>query len=126
MYNIEGYDQWFKLNKSWNTPFTEWNKVTMEICKRMAAHNLEMVGENYSRFSERLKRISNIKKPEDFLNLQKDIINEDLTATLEHMQKMVHLSMENMEELTRLWGTSAAKITEKAVEKAQKYAEKHK
>jgi hypothetical protein len=32
--------------------------------------------------------------------------------------------MENMDELTKLWGTTAAKISEKAVEKAQRQAEK--
>jgi len=123
MYN-EGFEQWFKLNKNFNAPINEWNKVTTDICKRIAAQNLEIIGESYSLFSERLKRLSNIKKPEDFINLQKDILNEDLTLTLEYLQKIIHLSMENMDELTKLWGTTAAKVTEKAVEKAQKFAER--
>jgi hypothetical protein len=118
---IEGYEQWFKLNKQFASPFNEWNKVTTDICKRVAAQNLELIGESYSRFSERLKRLSNVKKPEEFLLLQKDMLNEDITLTLEYFQKIIHLFMENMEELAKLWGTTAAKVTEKAVEKAQKF-----
>lgn len=121
---IEGFEQWFKLNKNIGMPLHEWNKITTDICKRMAAQNLEILGEGYSRFSERLKRLTNIKKPEDLINLQKDILNEDITLTLAYLQKMVHLSLENMDELAKSWGTTAAKVTEKAVEKAQKYSEK--
>lgn len=118
---IEGYEQWFKLNKNWSSPLTEWNKATTDICKRMATQNLEFISENYTRFSERLKRLSSIKKPEDLLNLQREMLNEDMTLALENMQKLIHISMENMDELAKLWGTTAAKITEKAVEKAQKF-----
>jgi NDP-sugar pyrophosphorylase family protein len=120
----EGYDQWFKLNKNLTAPYNEWNKVTNDIFKRIASQNLELIGESYSRFSDRLKRLSSIKKPEDFLILQKDILNEDLSLSLEYFQKIIHLYMENMEELAKLWGTTAAKVTEKAVEKAQKFGER--
>jgi uncharacterized protein with HEPN domain len=102
----EGYDQWIKINKNMTAPVTEWNKATSELCQRMAQQNLELIGENFSRLSDQLKRFTNIRKPEDFLNLQKEVFNEDVTATIECMQKIIHTSMENMEEFTKLCGSS--------------------
>jgi translation initiation factor 2 alpha subunit (eIF-2alpha) len=120
----EGFDQWAKLNKNFTAPFNEWNKATSEICKRISDQNLELFGENFSRFSDQVKRLSNVKKPEDLFNLQKDLMSENITASIELMQKIIHITMENMEDIAKLWGSTAAKISEKAVEKAQKFAEK--
>src|SRR5262245_53149470 len=120
----EGFEQWVKLNKSFTTPITEFNKATTEICKRMSEQNMQIIGENFTRFTNQMKRLSNIKKPEDFINFQRDCISENISASIETIQKLTHLSMENFEEITKLWGVTAAKISEKAVEKAQKYSER--
>ncbi|VVC76960.1 hypothetical protein AQUSIP_22870 [Aquicella siphonis] len=120
----EGFDQFFKINKSFTAPVSEWNKTLNEIGKRIAEQNLEIIGENFNRVSSQLKRLSSVRKPEDFLNLQKDCLSENISASIDITQKIAHLAMENMEEIAKLWGTTAAKITEKAVEKAQKFTEK--
>lgn len=107
----EGFEQWFKINKNWANPISEWNKATTELCQRMAEQNLEMTGENFSRLSDQLKRFSNIRKPEDFLNLQKDCINEDMTCAIECARKLIHNSMETMEKFTKLCGTIQEPMT---------------
>ena len=121
---IEGVEQWIKMTRNFSTPFTEFNKATTEISKRISEQNLEIIGDNFSRLSNQLKRFSNIKNPEDLINLQKDCVSENITACIETAQKMTHLTMENMEEIAELWSSTAVKISEKTVEKAQKFAEK--
>lgn len=121
---LEGFEQWYKVNKNFTTPAGELSKATTEVLKRITEQNLEIIGENYSRFSDQLRRLSSIRRPEDLINFQRDCLNENLTAAMKNTQKLMHLSLENFEELSRLYSTAATKITEKAVEKAQKYAQK--
>ena len=121
---IEGFEQWFKLNRNLGLPMNDLNKVTSEISKRISEQNMELIEENVARFSNQLKRLSSLKKPEDILNLQKDFISENISASVETTQKIIRMGIQNLEELSKVWGYTAAKITEKAVEKAQKYAEK--
>ncbi len=102
----DGFEQWFKLNKGWTTPSNEWTKVTTDLCRRTTEQQLEMMSETISRVSQQLKRLSNAKKPEDFMNVQRDIINEDMTASIEAVQQIIHTSLENMEEVTKLCGTA--------------------
>jgi hypothetical protein len=120
----EGFEQWFKLNKNMTGPLNELGKTATDICRRSAQQNLEIIGENLNRFSDQMKRLSNVRKPEDLINLQRECLNEDISAVMENTQKLAHNAMENYEELSRIWGSTAAKVTENAVEKAQKYTEK--
>lgn len=120
----EGFEEWIKMNKNLTAPINELNKASTEIYKRITDQNLELFGENLSRFTEQLKRLGSIKKPEDFINLQKDMMGENITGTIETLQKVIHMNMETMEEIAKLWGSTAAKISEKAVEKAQRYTER--
>lgn len=99
MYSTEGFDQWFKA-KNFTTPLNEWNKLTTNMCRRIAQQNLEIIGENVSRFSDQLKRFSNVKKPEDFLGLQKECFDENLKANMQIMQKFIEKTLENVEEFT--------------------------
>ena len=101
----ESLDQWFKANKNFTNPFMEWNKLATEICRHVAEQNIELLGENVSRMSEQLKRISHVKRPDDLLNLQKEIITEDVAAVIENTQKVIHLALESMEQCTKLCGT---------------------
>lgn len=101
----EGLEQWLKVNKNFTNPLVEWNKVTNELCRRIAEQNLELIGENITLFSDQLKRISNAKKPEDFINIQKDILTEDMTAAVETTQKIIHIAMGSMEQCTKLCGS---------------------
>ena len=104
----EGFDQWFKLCKNINTPFTEWNKTTTEVFRNITQQQLEILEDNMSRVSEQLKRLSGVKKPEDWITLQKDCITEDVTATMEYLQKMSHLSLETMTKMSKLCNVSPA------------------
>lgn len=123
MYN-EGLDNLLKMNKTFTAPLGEWNKAINDIGKRIADQNMEIIAENFTRVSNQLKRLSNVRKPEDFFNLQKDCLSENISAGIDLTQKVIHMTMENFEEISKLSGTTAAKITERAVEKAQKFAEK--
>jgi len=122
----EGFEQWFKLNKNMTNPMNEINKAATEICRRSAQHNMELIGENVTRLSDQLKRFSNVRKPEDFFNLQKECLNEDMSALMKNMQELSQNALENFEELSKILGSTAAKVTESTVEKAHthKYTEK--
>lgn len=104
MYN-EGFEQFAKLSKHITAPMSEWHKAATDIAQRMTQQQIEIVSENFSRLSDQMKRFSHIKRPEDVITLQKDCLNEDISAVIENSQKLVHMSMENMEELTKLCGT---------------------
>ncbi|TAK78887.1 MAG: phasin family protein [Gammaproteobacteria bacterium] len=135
----EGFEQFFKTNKNLSTPLTEWNKTYTEMCRRIAQKNIEQMGENVSRFSEQLKQLSNMRKPEDFIQWQKECLEEEMAASMEYAQEIIHTSMANMEELTKLckstcgtWHEStmtaaktATKNTERTAKRtAEKVAEK--
>ena len=102
----QGFEQWFKLSKSIPQPIGNVSKAANEIFRRTAQQNLELLSENLSRWSAQLKRLSNVKKPEDFINFQKDSINENISASIENAQKVIQLTMENMEEFTKLFSSS--------------------
>lgn len=114
----EGFEQWFKLNKAFTGPINDWGKAATEICQRTAQQNLEMFGDNLSRTADQLKRLGAAKKPEDLLNLQKDIVNENTTATMDNIQKLINTSLENMEEFSKIFNpfkesSSSMKTVEK-------------
>jgi len=85
-------------------------------------NNLDIIGENCSRLSEQLKRLTKVKKPEELLSIQKECFNENIKATVNNFQKLVRIGTENMEELTRMWGT----LREPVVTAAQHAATKAK
>ena len=116
----EGFEQWFKGNKNFISPLSEWNKVTTDMCRRAAQQNVEIMGEQISRFSDQLKRLSSVKKPEDFFTLQKECLNEDITAYLECMQKLMQITLTNMEECTKLCTSIHQEPTAKTTEKTGK------
>lgn len=102
----EGFDQWLKMSKYLSSPMGDWSKTLTEIIRHTTQQNLEMIGENFSRLSDQCKRLSHARKPEDLLNLQKDILNEDITVAINNTQTLIHTTVENMEEITKLCGTS--------------------
>lgn len=118
------YDQLFRMGKNFNLPFNEWSKAAAAISQRVMAHNLGIIGEQCSLVSDQLNRLTTIKKPEELLNMQKEFLSENLSLGLKSAKETMALSLENVDELTKLWSTTAAKVTEQAVEKAKKYAEK--
>lgn len=124
MNNENNFEQWFKLNKNLSAPFGEMNKATTDMFKRLSEQNLECVEENIARYTEQLKRLSHVKSPEEWWNLQRECLMENMQAGIETSQKWLQLNRENMEELSSLYSNTAAKVSEKVVEKARKFAEK--
>lgn len=101
----EGFEQWFKLNKNFTTPVNDINKATTDICRRLTQEGLEILSDNVTLVSDQMKRLSNIRKPEDYLNLTRECLTEDLNAGVATIQKMMQLSMQTIEEMTRLTGS---------------------
>lgn len=98
----EGFEQWFKMNKNFVNPMGELGRASTEIYQHMMEQQLEIVGENFSRLSNQLQRLSSVKDPQSLLKVQKDCINEDVSAAIENTQKMIHIAMESMEEFTKV------------------------
>lgn len=128
MYN-EGFEQWLKMNRHLTGPLSDWTKASTEFCQRMTEQNLEMLNENMGRITEELKDLSNVRGPDSLLNWQKNCFNKEMTAAIENTQKLVHITMDNIQEFTKLCGTSlhepivaGAKQAEKAAEKFEKHS----
>lgn len=102
---FEGYEQWQKMHQNMMMPLGDWNKASTEIWNRLTQQQLDVMSDNLLRLSHQLKRLSHVTKPEDFINLQKECLNEDITASIETMQKLIHSSTESMEEFTKLCDT---------------------
>ncbi len=123
----EGFEQWLKLGKNVAAPFGDFGKTATEIGRRAMEQHLELLGENFSRYSDQLRRLSNVRKPEELLQLQKECLSENVTATIENTQKLLRLSMENVSELTKAFSSLREPVmaaTQKVAEKAKKYAER--
>lgn len=123
----EYFEQWFNFNKNLKHPLGEFNKTLAEILKRSAEQNLELYAETFSRFTNQLKRLSTVKKPEDFVALQKECFNENVTAIIENSHKFTQSISENMQELTRCFMNfrDPAAATEKMMEKVMGKQERH-
>lgn len=121
MYN-DSFEQLFKT-KGFSTPVSEFQKSFLEILRRSTQQQLELASENIAKFSEQVKRLSRIKKPEDLVDLQKDIFNEDVSSGIETSQRLMHIFMENLEECSHLCSAAneaamaQAKATGRKVEK---------
>lgn len=101
----EQYEQWFKaMNKP--QAMSEWTKLGTDIFQRSAAQQWRMVEENVTRITDQTKRFASVRKPEDFFNLQKECINENLTASINCVQTMMKSAMENVDAITKLCSQS--------------------
>lgn len=104
--NTQGFESFLNLGKNLQHPMSDLSKASSEICHRLAQENIEILEDNVSRFADQLKRLARVRRPEEFIGLQKDCFNEDVTAAIQNMQKYVHMSMECMEDLTKLSGSA--------------------
>jgi methyl-accepting chemotaxis protein len=117
--NNDGFEQFIKMNKNLTGPLNDMYKLWTEMYQHAAQQNLELVSESIARFSDQIKRLANARKPEELLNEQRNCLNEDVSAAVNAMQKVVHNNMESLEEMTKLCGT----LCESAP--LQKFAEKY-
>ncbi len=126
---IEGFEQWFKVNKNVSAPISEWNRAVTEISSRVMRQNIELMGENFSRLSDQFKRFSSVRRPEELIALQKDCLNENVSASINGLQKMVQTTIDNLEDFTRLCSACAEhQVTtmNKVVDRGKEHYEKEK
>jgi len=115
----DGFEQWLKLNKNLNTPITEWGKASSELYRHLSEENIEILNETLSRVAEQMKRLSNVRSPEDLLNLQKECISEDVHAMIKHWQKISHLQQEGVEECIKSVSGTLHESTKGVVERSR-------
>lgn len=106
MNNNHGFESFLNMGKNLQHPMSDLSKASTEICQRLVQENIEILEDNVSRFSDQLKRLARVRRPEELISLQKDCFNEGVSATIQNMQKYVHMSMESMEEFTKLAGSA--------------------
>jgi len=98
----EEFQRWLNLNKYLTTPVTIWNKTLTNLYEHSAEHQLDLLGENFSRISEQLKKLSNVKNPQEYLQFQQEMIADNMHATVHNMNVLLRESMIQLEELTKL------------------------
>lgn len=123
----EGFEQFIKASKS--VPFQEWNRASLGLLRRTFQQQCEIMSDNFALMSEQCKRYSQAKNADDFgdlLNLHRHMLSEDLNAMMRSFQRSLQNSMENLEELTKLYGTTMRDQTAAATHAVQKEREREK
>lgn len=100
----EGFEQWVKLNQNLTAPLAELNKTTTQMLQKVYQQQIEMTSDNIARISNQIKRMGHVKKPEEMMTLQKECISENISSAVDNMQKLIQISMQNFEELTKTYG----------------------
>jgi hypothetical protein len=98
----ESSQQWFQFNKNWATSLSSFNKITTETFRDLARQNLELIGENFNRFSDQMRRFSSIKRPEELIDFGRECINENISSNIETLQKILQMYLTNMESFSEL------------------------
>lgn len=112
--NTENFEQWYKQSKNFANPMNELNKTMTDLCRRATQEGLEIVSDNVSLLSDQMKRLSNIRKPEDYLNLTREYMTENMNASMSNVQKIMQLSMRTLEEMSHLSNNLPNATKEKA------------
>lgn len=123
------FENWLNF-KTLGQPFSELNSTISDIAKRTTEQNFGIYAEAFSRYTDQLKRLSNIKRPEDYLTLMKECFNENVSAFIENSHKVTQNASQNMQELTRIMMslrdpmTATTKMMEKARGRTEREHEK--
>lgn len=118
MYN-EGLEYLNKLNKNLAGPLTELNKAAVEVMHKAAQQHIEIASENIARLSEQVKRAGKVKKPEEIIDLQKEYLNENISAAVDNMQKILQMNIQHIEELTKTCSKCAKPLAEENVKQTK-------
>lgn len=102
----DGFEQYYKLGRTFLSPWNDVGKTVLEICRRANQGTLEIAEENLTRTADQLKRFNTVKRPEEFLNLQKECLNENITAWMGDIQKLINLSLGSFEEMNKSFTTN--------------------
>lgn len=105
----EGFEHWMQLNKNLFKPFSEWNKFSTELCYKTMQDQLEFLNDRLSHLSDHCKQLMHVKKPEEFFNLQKDCMQEELKASMHHIEKTIKHLVEELQTFSNLCATTVEK-----------------
>lgn len=121
----EGFDQWLKTaNKNLSAPLGDLSKASTEMWRKTLAQNLEIMSDNLLLLSGQLQRFTTVKKPEDYFNVLKECVNEDINTTVENSQKLLHTTVENIEEYVKSCGSLQESTIKAAVKEKERQKEK--
>lgn len=101
MYN-DTFEQWLKMGKNLNYPLGDLSKATADICRTTTQEGLDMFNDNIALITDQMKRLSNIRKPEELVNLSRDCLTEDMHAIMGNLQKFMQLSARTVDDISRL------------------------
>lgn len=102
----EGFEQYLKLGKTFLNPWGDIGKTYMEIYRRANQEALTIAGENLNRTADQLKRFSDVKRPDELFNLQKEYLNENISAIMGDVQKLINISLGSIEEINKAFTTT--------------------
>lgn len=122
----EGYNAFFN-NTNLLSPLADFSLATTNVLRHTAQQHLEIIGQNFLRLSDQLKRLSSVQRPEELIRQQKEIINENLSAAMENSQRLMQIYTENINEFSKIFaslGETAATVTKNAAHTTAKNAEK--
>jgi hypothetical protein len=122
----EGFQQWFKMNKNFGSPLMGWNKACAGMYQSISEQQLELLSGNLTLLSDQLKRFSQIKTPEDYFNLSRDVIQEDMNTLINNLQILLQATLLQLEEFINLTNTYTEKATKAAKSMGNKSSEKDK
>lgn len=97
----DGFEQYYKFSKNFLNPLNDVSKSVLDLCRRLNQGTLEIAGDNLNRTALQLKRMSSVKRPEELLNLQKDLLSENLSAWMSDIQKWNTLAKDCFEEMNK-------------------------
>lgn len=108
----ESMEQLLKANKNLSAPLSEWNKLTADTIRRILEENIELLSEdfqilseNFSLLSHQLDRISHVKKPDEYMSVVRECVNENINKSIENSQRLLRASMDHFQEAVKACGT---------------------
>jgi len=97
----EGYEQYINFGKNFTNPWNNMGKTALDIYRRVGQEALEITEENLIRTADQLKRCGSAKRPDEWFNLQKEFLNENLNAWLSNCQRCLNFGLGNVEEFNK-------------------------
>lgn len=101
----EGFEQYFKLGKSFLNPWNNLGKSYMEIYRRANQEVLDITGDSLQRTVNQLRDFSNVKRFNELSDLQKNCLNNNISAMMSDFQKLMNIYLGSIEELNKSFTT---------------------
>lgn len=106
----EGFEEYYKMSKNFLSPMNDISKTVWNLCRRASQGSLEMVSDNLNRGAQQLKHFSAVKRPEELLQLQKECLQENISAWMSNAQKLTNLSMSYFEEINKSFSSNISNM----------------